>query len=161
MTVTSPCGWTTCWPDRTGAYTPPDLVGTSLKGDPVKLSAFEGKAVVLSFWASWCKYCLKELPILVNIQNKVGKNRLRVIAVNTEEYEIYRKLTRHMKDMDLELAHDEDGAAQKAFGVNGIPHMVIVGRDGKIVSVHRGYDESSLPAIATDLNTAIGATPKQ
>jgi hypothetical protein len=41
--------------------------------------------------------------------------------------------------------------------VDGIPHMVIVGRDGKIVQVHRGYDESGLKEIVGDIDRALGA----
>jgi thiol-disulfide isomerase/thioredoxin len=129
---------------------PPNRVGTMLKGEPV----------VLSFWATWCAYCLKELPILVNIQKKVGKERLQVVAINTESYDVFRKVTRHMKDWDMVLGNDPDEDAQSAYGVNGIPHMVIIGQDGKILRVYRGYSESSLPAIAADINLAIGATPK-
>lgn len=137
---------------------PPDFVGTSLKGEKVVLSSHAGKAVVLSFWATWCAYCLKELPILVNIQKKVGKDRLQVVAINTESRDLFRKVSRHMKDWDMVLGNDEDKDAQKAYGVNGIPHMVIIGRDGKILRVYRGYSESSLPDIAADINLAIGAT---
>lgn len=137
---------------------PPDRVGAGLKGDAVTLSAHAGKAVVLSFWATWCAYCLKELPILVNIQKKVGKGRLQVVAINTESYDVFRKASRHMKDWDMVLGNDPDNEAQNAYGVKGIPHMVIIGRDGKILRVYRGYSESSLPDIVADINLAIGAT---
>lgn len=53
----------------------PDNPGVTLKGAPVHLKDCEGKAVVVSFWASWCTYCLKELPILYNIR-KAAKGRL-------------------------------------------------------------------------------------
>lgn len=139
---------------------PPDRVGAALNGEPVTLSAHAGKAVVLSFWATWCAYCLKELPILVNIQKKVGKDRLQVVAINTESYDVFRKVSRHMKEWDMVLGNDPDKEAQEAYGVKGIPHMVIIGRDGKILRVYRGYSESSLPDIAADINLAIGAAPK-
>lgn len=135
---------------------PPDTLGQTLKGEPVRLSQYEGKAVVVSFWASWCGYCMKELPILFNIQ-KAAKGRLQVVAINAEDVDMFRDLTRAMRDLDIGMAYDPDGLAQKAYGVNGIPHMVIIGRDGKIVQVFRGYGESSLKPIVAAINSAIGA----
>lgn len=135
---------------------PPNQVGMTLDGDPVLLAKHKGVAVVVTFWATWCHYCLKELPILSRIQEK-GNDLIHVIAVNTEERAVFRKVKRVLSELNLELAYDPDKKAQTAFGVDGIPHMVIIGRDGKIVAVHRGYDESSLESIAADLNRAVAA----
>ena len=135
---------------------PPDELGVTLKREPVSLKDYAGKAVVVSFWASWCAYCLKELPVLYNIQ-KAAKGRLQVVAINTEDNETFRKLTRVMRTLEIGLSYDPEGKAQQAFGVNGIPHMVIIGRDGTIVQVFRGYDESSLNSIVAAINRAIGA----
>lgn len=137
---------------------PPSRVGTTFDGDPVLLAKYQGKAVVVIFWATWCTYCLKELPILDGIQ-RVGKERVHVIAVNTENRDVFRKVRRALSELAVDLVYDPDKSAQTAFGVNGIPHMIIIGRDGRIVSVHRGYGEASLDGIVADINLAIGATP--
>ncbi|MEP6503203.1 MAG: TlpA disulfide reductase family protein, partial [Betaproteobacteria bacterium] len=115
---------------------PPAELGSNMDGDKVLVSGFAGKAVVLTFWATWCPYCLKELPVLENVQNKAGKERLQVIAVNTEERDVFRRASRIMrKAMTLELVSDASGRAARADGVTGLPHMVIVGRDGRIVGI--------------------------
>jgi thiol-disulfide isomerase/thioredoxin len=139
-----------------GGDLPPDELGMTLKDERLHLADYAGKAVVISFWASWCPYCLKELPVLYNIQ-KAAKGRLQVVAINTEDDETFRKVSRIMRSFEIGMSYDPDGKARKAFGVNGIPHMVIVGRDGRIVQVYRGYDESSLQDIVADINRAIGA----
>ena len=113
--------------------------------------------MVLTFWATWCGYCLKELPILENIQNLVGRERLEVIAVNTESRDVFRKAKRALKDFKLQMIYDPDKQAQQAFGVQGIPHMLIIGRDGRIIRLYRGYSESALDAIAADINAALAA----
>jgi thiol-disulfide isomerase/thioredoxin len=139
--------------------TPPDRIGTTFDGDPVLLSKYKGTVVVVSFWATWCTYCLKELPILDGIQ-RVGKERVRVVAVNTEERDVFRKVRRLLGDkLAIDLVYDPGKGAQTAFGVSGIPHLLIIGRDGKIVNVYRGYGESSLDGITADLNRAIDAAP--
>jgi thiol-disulfide isomerase/thioredoxin len=136
---------------------PPDYVGATWDDKPVQLSRYAGKAVVMSFWATWCGYCMKELPILANIQ-KAAKGKVQVIAVNTEDRDVFDEVRRPIVKMELAAAYDPEGKARQAYGVNGIPHMVIVGRDGKIVEVFRGYDASTLPSIVAAINRAMGAT---
>lgn len=136
----------------------PDVLGQTLDGKTVKVGDYAGKVVVVSFWATWCKYCIKELPILENVQKLGGAARVQVIAVNTEERDVFRQVARHMKIFTLKLAYDPDEIGASAYGVKGIPHLVIIDRDGKIVEVFRGYSESSLDGIIASINLAI-ATP--
>jgi len=139
---------------------PPSEVGVTLSGDRVLLANYSGKAVIVTFWATWCPYCMKEMPVLENIQNKAGKDRIAVIAVNTEDRDVFRRVTRILnKSMHLEFASDAGGGARTAFGVGGLPHMVIIGRDGRIIKVHEGYSESKLGEIAADINQALATTP--
>ena len=56
------------------------------------------------------------------------------------------------------VTHDVGKKGMEAFGVNGIPHMVIIGRNGLIVNVYRGYDESNLDNIVADINRALAAS---
>lgn len=135
----------------------PNELGRTLDGKVITLSSYAGKVVVVSFWATWCKYCLKELPILENIQKLAGEEQVQVIAVNTEERDVFRQVSRTLKDFKMMLAYDPYETYAKSFGVKGIPHLVIIGRDGKIIQVYRGYDESSLTDIAADLNQAINS----
>jgi thiol-disulfide isomerase/thioredoxin len=136
----------------------PDVLGKTLEGKPVKVGDYAGKVVVVSFWATWCAYCLKELPILEGVQKLGGAAQVQVIAVNTEERDVFRQVARHLKAMTLKLAYDPDEVGANAYGVKGIPHLVIIDRDGKIVAVYRGYSEASLDGIIASINLAI-ATP--
>lgn len=137
---------------------PPTELGYAWGGDKVALSNYAGKVVIVSFWATWCPFCLKELPVLEGVQNKAGKDQLVVIAINTEGREVFRKASRIMREhMHLELANDPGGDAQKAFDVKTLPRMVIIGRDGRIVAMHRGYDESQLDDVLADINKALQA----
>lgn len=142
-----------------GDLPPPDI-GHNMSGEEVLLTNYAGKAVIVTFWATWCPYCLKELPILDRVQDKAGKDQMAVIAVNTEVPDVFRRATRLMRDgMHLELVSDASGKAQKAFGVSGIPHMVIIGRDGRILRVYTGYSEEKLDEIVADINTALTPLP--
>jgi thiol-disulfide isomerase/thioredoxin len=134
--------------------TPPDLVGLDIGHDDVRVSQHAGKVVVVSFWATWCGYCLKELPVLANIQRSMGRQNVQVIAVNVEDRDTYRRVRWKLDGYDLINAYDPRMAGQRAYGVNSIPHLVIIGRDGKVQGTYRGYGESALPSIVQDLNRA-------
>ena len=136
----------------------PETFGRTAGGEWPKLADFHGKVVVISFWATWCGYCIKELPVLENVQ-KAAKNSLQVIAINTESRGSFNETERRMRKVfTLKLTNDEDEKGSDAYGVKGIPHLVIIGRDGKIAQVYRGYGEAMLPGIVDVINKAI-ATP--
>ena len=80
---------------------------------------------------------------------------MRVIAVNTETRETFHRAASVLSESGLLMSYDPGQRAQSAFGVHGLPHMVIVGRDGNIVNVYRGYDERSLDRIVADINRAL------
>jgi thiol-disulfide isomerase/thioredoxin len=143
---------------------PPDGLLWSSSGERVKLSDYRGKVVIISFWASWCGPCRKELPILVGIQ-KQAMNSLKVFSINYREstsryHEILRALKDALKDVPVTFVSDSDGVLGAKYGVKGIPHMVIIGRDGRITAVHEGYGEDMLRPLVDEINAQL-AQPAQ
>ena len=135
----------------------PAALGTTLDGTVLETGGYRGKVLVVTFWASWCGPCLKELPMLEGLQRTVGKERLQVVAVNIEDRDVFRRVARKLESFTLTVAHDERKRGSDAYGVNGIPHMVIVGRDGAIVKVNRGYSEEALEGILAEIGAALAA----
>lgn len=136
---------------------PPPRLGTDRNGDRINLEEMSGKIVVISFWATWCPPCRKELPVLEAIHNSIGEDRLEVIAVNTEDRRTYRGALRRLKDFNMTLVHDPRGILQRQYGVDGLPHMVIVGIKGMVVSVKRGYNVDMVVPIVDELNSLLRA----
>lgn len=133
---------------------PPDHLGRGPDGKPVYISEHRGKIVIVSFWAIWCPPCRKELPVLDAIQKAAGHDKIRVFSVNWKEpRERFLELKRKLNDMSLTLLSDASGKLGAQYGVDAIPHMVIIGRDGKIAAVHRGYSESMLDGLIEEINT--------
>jgi peroxiredoxin len=141
---------------------PPDVFGKSSTGEVVHLSDYRGRIVVISFWATWCGPCRKELPVLVNLERKATREKVVVFSVNwRQSYDEFRQIKKIFKDMgtDITLISDERGRAGEAYGVKGIPHMIIVGRDGKIAAIHVGYSEEELPRLVDEINSAWSKAP--
>ena len=132
---------------------PPETLGRASTGGKVKLSDYRGKIVIISFWASWCPPCRKELPVLAAIQKNATRDKIVVFAVNWKESgDRYLTIIRALRDIDLTLVSDENGYLGSEYGVKAIPHMIIIGRDGRIAAVHVGYGESEFPTLVKEIN---------
>jgi thiol-disulfide isomerase/thioredoxin len=132
---------------------PPDYVGKTLDGEKVYLSEHKGKIVVVTFWASWCAPCRKELPIVNLMQSQVPNDEFLVVGVNMkEDKKTLKWLKKGLGETHMMLTLDKKGRISKKFGVKGIPHMFIVGPDGKVAAVHVGYSENSIMGISDEIN---------
>lgn len=130
---------------------PPDALGVDRKGEPVTISGHRGKVVIVTFWASWCGPCRRELPMLAHIQKTVGREYMEVIAVNFKEHrKDFLEVIRANKDFDLTYVHDK-GPVSELFGVESLPNMFIVGQDGLIAHTHIGYGEETFNQLIEEI----------
>ena len=136
---------------------PPDELGVDRNKQEVRVSDYRGKIVVLTFWASWCGYCLKELPILENVQRKIGKERIAIVAINSDkDRSEYLAMRRRMKDFTMTMTEDRrDRSIAARYGVTGYPHLVMLDKEGLVAFTHHGYSENSLPAIVGEINSLL------
>ena len=140
-------------PQQPGIGEAPPTIGLKDRGGSViDLAALQGKVVVVTFWASWCGPCRRELPMLGKVQEVVGREHLEVIAVNFKEpRRDFNAVIRANKDLDLTYVHDERGIVSDRYGVTALPNMFIIGQDGLIAQTHRGYSENVLQSFMQEL----------
>ena len=111
----------------------PDFFLKDLKGATVKLSDLKGKAVLLSFSATWCPHCRAAVPKLKEIAAQYKDKDF--VLLNIFVQESGKKVSSFAAKYDIayRILLDEDGAVAKAYGVRGIPSKTLVGKDGVIV----------------------------
>jgi len=137
---------------------PPNYLGRDSDGNDVTLEDNKGKIVIISFWASWCSPCLKELPVLENIQNKIGTDKIKVVAINFKEgRKQFRHIKKQLSSLNLTLTHDKRGSIGNKFGVEAIPNLFIIGKNGKLVFHNVGYGDSSIDKIVKVLNKQLSS----
>ena len=132
---------------------PPPMLGKLHGGNTqVNLEDYRGKVVIVTFWASWCGPCRRELPILAHFQQVIGQDALKVIAVNFKEPRSdFLGVVRANRKLQLNYVHDGNGAASGEYGVTALPNMFVIDRDGKIAYVHRGYSEEMLEGFIAEV----------
>jgi len=130
----------------------PTALGKDGKSKAVDLADHRGKVVIVTFWASWCGYCLKELPALNALQAQMGDQWLKVIAVNVrDDTNAYRAMTRQMRDYKLILSRDQSGDIAATYGVEAYPNLWMIDPQGRVASHHMGYGEDSLQSIIDEI----------
>jgi thiol-disulfide isomerase/thioredoxin len=115
---------------------------TDIDGNEVALSDYFGKPVVLNFWATWCTYCVQEMPDLYEAYGKYKEDAQFMLLNCTDDTETREVAAAYMEEngYDFPLFFDELNAqGQRAYAVAGIPDTVFITSDGGLFAYHRGY----------------------
>jgi peroxiredoxin len=119
-------------PQRAKVGTPaPDFTLPDIDGNPVSLSQFRGRPVVLNFFASWCNPCEKEMPALEAIQQAEGE-RVAIVGVNYKDFEgDTRAFVRRLGvTFPTLVQHPNDNPVAGAYDVHAMPDTVFIDPDG-------------------------------
>lgn len=113
-----------------------DLDLTDYKtGKPVKLSnVIDGKVALIDFWASWCGPCRREIPNIKKIHEQYGSKDFVVVSLNV--WDKPDAQAKAIKDMGMKWTQLTDATrnATDTYGVDGIPQILLIGKDGKIIA---------------------------
>lgn len=113
-----------------------DFSGKDASGKDIKFSDYvtPGKYVIVEFMASWCPYCIKDLPELKRIYsaNKDKGVELVSVAVRDTPEATAGAVKKH--GMDWKVVYDAQKRPYDLYGFSGIPHYMLIGPDGKIAA---------------------------
>lgn len=110
----------------------PNFVLKDLDGTEVSLSDYQGKFLMVNFWATWCQYCDEEMPDLMAFQEK-HKDELTVLAINVGEDEKTVKAYMAKKKLDLKVLMDKDNKVAESFVVSAFPTTFLIDPAGKVI----------------------------
>lgn len=119
------------------------LVTTS--GDKKFFREYKGKLVLVNFWASWCAPCIREMPSIYKIYDKLKGRGFSVIAVNMDDNPAEGNffLKRKIGVPPFDMFKGVDSEILSLFPIEGLPYSALVDRSGRIVYSKPGEEDWS------------------
>jgi peroxiredoxin len=130
-----------------------DFTVRDINGKYVRLSDFKDKVVFMSFWATWCKPCLKELRHLQKLYKKHGPKDFVVLAVSIDGPESRAKVKPYVQRYRLTypVVIDKDGRIVRLYNPKGAAPFSVILKHGKVVKTREGFQVSDLPVIEEEV----------
>ena len=120
-----------------------DVILKDLDGvrNRLKDTVDSSRVTVLTFWASYCEPCLKELIELNRLSGDLRDKGLSVVAINIDAWKDVIKARRYLQvhSIHVTVLYDELSIARMSYGVSAIPRLFVIGKDGVIRSEHSGF----------------------
>jgi len=134
----------------------PAFTLTDLQGQKLELSKYEGKVVLVDFWATWCTPCREEIPQFVEWQKKYGDQGFQVIGISMDDaQQPVRDFYGEFK-LNYPVVMGDEKTAEAYGGVLGLPINFLVGKDGRILKKYVGM--TNLPALEQEIKTQLQVT---
>jgi len=130
----------------------PSVDVKTLEGSNININTIEndGNPIVISFWATWCKPCKKELNNIAEVyEDWQDETNVKLIAISIDNARSMAKVAPYVNasDWDYEVYIDPNGDLKRAMGVSTVPHTFLLNSKKEIVWQHKGYvdgDEDEL-----------------
>jgi thiol-disulfide isomerase/thioredoxin len=123
-----------------GVVQAPDFNIVTLTGDRLTKDSLQGRPALLIFWAPWCRFCQKELPVLSRFVKAEKPAALRVLSIGFADSQsnIAGYVATHADAFAFPTSYDRDNEMARAYRVTATPTTVLVNERGEVVLVHWG-----------------------
>ncbi len=122
----------------------PEMSWTRDDGTVQKLKDFDGRVVILDFWATYCAPCIEAIPHLMELERIHGRENLAVVGLHVGGEEDRPKVPEFVEKLNItyDLGTPEDELSRYVFGrETAIPQTAIFGRDGKFIRKIVGFND--------------------
>jgi peroxiredoxin len=134
----------------------PAFRARTLDARELSLADLRGRAVVLSFWATWCLECRPEMPVLERLHRDLASRGLTVVGINAgEDLATIRRYAGELH-LSFPLVLDPERRISALYGVIGLPTTFLVGRDGRAVALAVGPREWGSPPARALIEALLG-----
>lgn len=121
----------------------PSLKLKTLDGKDFDLASLRGKAVIVDFWATWCMPCRESMPFLAKLNVEFNSKGLEIVSVSKDDDPADAKRFVTQRQYLWTQLSDASWTTDKDWGRSGIPRLLLVGRDGKVLyESDNGYDQA-------------------
>lgn len=114
----------------------PAITLTDLGGQTRTLAEWQGKLVLVNFWASWCAPCIDEIPLLVEAQARYGARGLQIVGPAFDEPGSIKPMVERFHinyPVSADLTQADTAARALGNSMGGLPYSVLISRDGRVL----------------------------
>jgi thiol-disulfide isomerase/thioredoxin len=116
----------------------PDFALPDLEGNEVRLSDLRGKVVLLNFWATWCSYCRRFLPILSTAHEELKEKGFIVVAVDVREEMSRVRAYIEENELSFLTVLDRKGSTARLYRIRGLPTSFFIDQEGIVQGIYIG-----------------------
>ncbi|MBU4305664.1 MAG: redoxin domain-containing protein [Candidatus Omnitrophica bacterium] len=143
-------------PETEGAQNPmvgkpaPQFSLADFQGKKYDSAGLKGKVAVIDFWEHWCPPCAKELPLIEELyQEYLADEDVRVLTITQDKEKAVEFIDENGYTFPVLI--DEDSTVTQGFGVDSIPRVFVIDREGKIAAVYIGYHPDIKDVLTKDI----------
>ena len=135
----------------------PAISFADLSGNPVSLSDFAGKIILVNLWATWCEPCVREMPSLERMQARLG-DKITVVAISEDRggSKAVEPFIGKLGLQSVKTYLDPKSAVERAFEVQGLPTSFLIDRKGRVLGRVEGAAEWDSPKLLETLESFLG-----
>lgn len=134
----------------------PDVALPDLDGRPGSLSAYSNVALIVNFWATWCKPCRLEMPSLEKLATMFRPEDLRVVCINVDSDQNLAREFNASHKLALPLLSDSDQAlSNRVLRITGYPTTYLLKRDHTIASIIVGARDWVAPQMIGEIEAQL------
>lgn len=134
----------------------PDFTLKTLTGESFRLSRQRDRVVVLDFWASWCGPCIQTMPMVEQVVEELGTDKIQLVAVNIQEAQGRVEAAVERLELGSTVLLDIDGQVGATYAANAIPQTVIIDREGNVTHLFVGGGSRFVGQFRSALQSVLG-----
>lgn len=119
-------------------YTAPDFELQNLSGKSIKLGDLRGHPVLINFWATWCSYCLQEMPVIEKYYERFSSD-LIVLAVEVGDSATEVRSVVSEYGFTFFILRDPNSYVFRKYGLDSFPVTFVLDPKGIVLVKHQGY----------------------
>ncbi|MCS6873092.1 MAG: TlpA family protein disulfide reductase [Pyrinomonadaceae bacterium] len=131
-----------------------------LEGQTIRLADYRGNVVLVNLWATWCGPCRKEIPVLVELQERYKDDGLVVVGLDVDESESKELIEDFARQMKINYTLGWiDAKSQKEFlklsRFEGVPQSFLIGREGELMAIFTGGSAETISKLEDFVGRAV------